>query len=375
KSIKSKEFQLRNLNVVIGMNGQGKSSFIQSLLLLRQSDIFFQDELQLNIGTRNIVKLGSAKDVLYQYAQEDESIYYNIKFNNRYNLEFSTKYIADSDVLPIKILDDNFQSNSLEFYREPLFTDNFQYLNANRVEPSDENRASYTSVVLHNDLGINGQFTAHYIDKFGDTPIRLKNLLHPKSFTKDEVLEIELVSDSLLEQINFWLGEISPGVSVKTRKVTNNLVLLGYEFTQQGLGFTNEYTPQNVGFGISYSLHVITAILKAKDGDLIIIENPESHVHPRGQAELGKLIALAAINNIQIIIETHSDHIINGIRVAVKENKELAERVIMFYFEKFYKANEQFSEITDIKIDQNGSLDVYPKNFLSEWSNQLFKLM
>lgn len=136
--------------------------------------IFFQDELQLNIGTRNIVKLGSAKDVLYQYAQEDESIYYNIKFNNRYNLEFSTKYIADSDVLPIKILDDNFQSNSLEFYREPLFTDNFQYLNANRVEPSDENRASYTSVVLHNDLGINGQFTAHYIDKFGDTPIRLK---------------------------------------------------------------------------------------------------------------------------------------------------------------------------------------------------------
>lgn len=110
----------------------------------------------------------------------------------------------------------------------------------------------------------------------------------------------------------------------KTRKVTNNLVLLGYEFTQQGLGFTNEYTPQNVGFGISYSLHVITAILKAKDGDLIIIENPESHVHPRGQAELGKLIALAAINNIQIIIETHSDHIINGIRVAVKENKRIS---------------------------------------------------
>jgi len=50
-----------------------------------------------------------------------------------------------------------------------------------------------------------------------------------------------------------------------------------------------------------------------------VIENPEAHIHPQGQAELGKLMALAASSGAQIIVETHSDHVINAIRVAVKE--------------------------------------------------------
>ncbi|MCX8530860.1 DUF3696 domain-containing protein [Chryseobacterium luquanense] len=375
KSIKSKKFQLRNLNVVIGMNGQGKSSFIQSLLLLRQSDIFEDQLLQLNLGNTGIINLGSAKDVLYQYAPEEESVSYSITFDNENLLEFSTTYNADSDILPIEYRNTNIDIALQSIVKEPLFTKRFQYLNAQRIEPSDENRASYTSVILNDDLGINGQYTAHYIDKFGDKPIAFDNLLHSNSFIKDEILEQDLIKSSLLEQINFWLGEISPKVSVKTKKITNSLVLLGYEFAQSGVGFTNEFAPQNVGFGISYSLHVITAILKARKGDLVIIENPESHIHPRGQAELGKLIALAAQNDVQIIIETHSDHIINGIRVAVKENNDLSDRVIMFYFEKLFNSDEQFSQITDINVDKNGSLDIYPKNFLSEWSNQLFKLM
>ena len=116
-------------------------------------------------------------------------------------------------------------------------------------------------------------------------------------------------------------------------------------------------------------------MLKAKQGDLVIIENPESHIHPRGQAELGKLISLVAQNDVQIIIETHSDHIINGIRVGVKENPEMKDRTILFYFEKVITDNEQYSEITNIEIDSKGELSEYPKNLLEEWSNQLLKLL
>ena len=54
-------------------------------------------------------------------------------------------------------------------------------------------------------------------------------------------------------------------------------------------------------------------------GELIVIENPETHLHPKGQANLAKLIALVAEQGVQIIIETHSDHIINGLRVATKQ--------------------------------------------------------
>ena len=135
------------------------------------------------------------------------------------------------------------------------------------------------------------------------------------------------------------------------------------------------FKPENVGFGISYSLHVVVALLKAKPGDLLIIENPESHIHPRGQAELGKLIALVAQNDIQVIIETHSDHILNGIRVGIKEHNVLTDRTALFYFEKVVTESEQYSQISNIGVDKNGELSNYPPNLLAEWSNQLLKLL
>lgn len=376
KSIKSKYFHLRNLNVIMGMNGQGKSSFIQSLLLLRQSDSLQKGILKLNGGDNGIINIGSTKDTLYQYAKETDNLSYKLLINDTDEIFIDTDYIPEADFFKIK--NDDHVSNlflSTSLSKEPLFTNRFQYLHAQRVEPEEANKASFSAVMIEDDLGKYGQYTAHYIEQHGSRQINFSNLRHPKSFSIDPVTGKELIKQSLLDQINFWLGEISPGVSVKVQKITNELVLLGYEFEQVGFGYTNQFKPQNVGFGISYSLHVITSILKAREGDLIIIENPESHIHPRGQAELGKLIALASLNSIQIVIETHSDHILNGIRVAVKENKELSNRTILFYFEKVIAETEQYSTITDIEIDQYGTLSDYPDNLLEEWGNQLSKLI
>lgn len=376
KSINGKCFNMRRLNIVMGMNGQGKSSFIQSLLLLRQSYGFESSSLKLNGGENGLVNIGSTKDALYQFAKSGENLEYHITFNNKSDLDIKTNYEAGADYFSISNIEQfQHQLSDGHLHKEALFTNCFQYLNAQRVEPTEANKASYTSVTLNNDLGKYGEYTAHYIDQNGAQELNFRNLLHPRSKDIDEITGLELTKTSLIDQINFWLGEISPGVAVKTQKVTNEIVLLDYEFSQPGLGFTNKFKPQNVGFGISYALHVVTAILKAKEGDLVIIENPESHIHPRGQAELGKLIAKAALNNIQVIIETHSDHIVNGIRVAVKENPKLKDEVILHYFEKKITENEQYSQISDITIDNKGTLSVYPKNFLDEWSNQLFRLM
>ena len=153
-----------------------------------------------------------------------------------------------------------------------------------------------------------------------------------------------------------------------------NKVILDYQFTL-GFGKTNSYKSKNVGFGITYVLPVILSLLTAEEGKIIIIENPESHIHPRGQAELGKLIALAARTGAQLFIETHSDHILNGIRVAVKEQCIDKSKVNILYFDKETTDTEQFSKITSIKVDKNGALSDYPKDFLDEWSNQLSKLI
>ncbi|RHK75226.1 DUF3696 domain-containing protein [Bacteroides stercoris] len=130
-----------------------------------------------------------------------------------------------------------------------------------------------------------------------------------------------------------------------------------------------------MGFGISYALPVIVSLLNFKKDKIVIIENPEAHIHPRGQAEMGRLIALAAAAGMQLFVETHSDHIVNGIRVAVKENLINAENVNISYFSRQTTEIEQFCRIQNIRVDRTGELSDYPIDFMDEWNNQLLKLI
>jgi predicted ATPase len=363
---------MRNLNILLGLNGQGKSSFIQALLLLRQSDKLSKGELKLNGGDSGLVNAGTAKDVFYQYNPRQMSIALQFDSADFYQMDFD--YLAETDLLQNNLIKEG--SDYLEQNAgQPLFTNNFQYLNAQRIEPKSVNIAGYTSVKDANSLGKYGQYTAHYIEMRGDEEVFFDNLLHKDAEPYEDKGETK-IDRTLKNQINLWLGEISPGVRVQTSKISSDLILLEYKFKQPTFGTTNNFKPENVGFGISYALHVVTALLSARPGELIIIENPESHIHPRGQAELGKLIARVAQNeNVQVIIETHSDHILNGIRVAVKESDIDDDKVIAFYFSKVVADMEQYAKITDIAIDKNGTLSEYPENLLDEWANQLLKLV
>ena len=90
---------------------------------------------------------------------------------------------------------------------------------------------------------------------------------------------------------------------------------------------------------------------------------------------MGRLIALAAAAGMQVFVETHSDHIVNGIRVAVKENEIDSKKVNIEYFTRKVTEDEQFSKIQNIKVDRNGELSDYPTDFMDEWNNQLLKLI
>lgn len=357
KSIKRHRFPLRNLNVVLGLNGMGKSTFIQSFLLMKQSENLFHGALRLN---GQLVEIGKGSDVFYQYSKENE-IVFDVCFSDKKNMRFDFVYEKESDCLRTKKKDilDNAS------FQQALFGDKFQYLSASRIDPKVFYDKSYTSVVNLHNIGKHGQYTAHFLHVCGNDDIAFPNLKHAKSKTL-----------RLIDQVNCWMGEISTGVKFNTTDIPNtDNVLLDMQFEQPNLGFTGRFRPTNVGFGISYALPIVTALLAAQPGELIIIENPESHVHPRGQAELGKLIAKTAMNDVQLIVETHSDHIVNGIRVAVKEKDISNDRVTLFYFERTMEENEQYSKITNIEVDSRGELSSYPTNLLDEWSNQLVKLV
>jgi len=373
KSIKEKFFPLRNLNLLLGLNGMGKSSFIQSLLALKQSGNLHNGRLDLN---GRYLNLGSTKDVLYQYCKQKD-LAFILKFQSGNELNFQFKYEPEADYFIM-----NNHKTGLDFEHkvkvlnsEVLFGRNFQYLNANRQSPTSVNSKNFTSVVSEKNIGNQGEYTAHYIEVFNSEPVILDNLLHKDSISTDKTTGKEIINNTLINQINLWMGAISPGVNVRTTTISSDYILLEYVFKQPNFGSTNRYKPENVGFGISYVLPVVVALLSARKDELIIIENPESHIHPKGQAELGKLIAKVAMNDVQVIVETHSDHILNGIRVAVKENEISKDNVVVFYFEKIVDSDEQYSKITNIEIDSNGELSDYPTDMLDEWSNQLLKLV
>lgn len=377
KSIKSKYFPLRNLNVLLGLNGQGKSSFIQTLLVLRQSNKINYGELKLNDRSDELINIGTTKDARYQYSKKDENLMISLEFEGKkpYLMEFD--YTIESDVFRQTNIDsDLYGESQLKLdLNESLFSNNFQYLKADRIQPKSVHKKNYTSVVTNRSLGSYGQYTVHFIETYYNEDVEFENLIHKNSIVKDSVLGKDIINKTLINQINLWLGEISPDVNVRTTSINQDEVLLEYVFKQPTFGNTNRFKPENVGFGITYALHVVTALLSAQPNQLIIIENPESHIHPRGQAELGKLIALVCQNNVQIVIETHSDHVLNGIRVAINQTPILKDRTLLFYFEKVVTESEQYSKITNIEIDKNGSLSEYPNNLLDEWSNQLSKLI
>ena len=84
------------------------------------------------------------------------------------------------------------------------------------------------------------------------------------------------------------MDRISPGVAPRIKTImANRSTELEFDFIE-GENRTNSYKNVNVGFGITYVLPVVTALLTAKEGDLIIIENPEAHIHPAGFHDWGK---------------------------------------------------------------------------------------
>jgi predicted ATPase len=367
KAFKNKRFELRNLNILLGLNGMGKSSFVQMLLLLRQSSL--NEGLSLN---GNLVRIGNSRDAFYQYSF-DENLDIFLQFTSGLTQQLRFIFKAEADLFKL----DEKSVLHQKFFQEALWRrEAFQYLNANRQEPTSIHQKSYSDVVEWRKLGNFGQYAAHFLEVYGSKSIELPNLIHPKSYVDDPVTGEKIANRTLLNQVNLWLSEISPGIRVQVTAIQNTEnIQLEYEFLQPNFGTTNRFKPTNVGFGISYVMPVVVALLAARAGDLIIIENPESHIHPRGQAELGRLVALTAANDVQIIVETHSDHFVNGVRVAIKEGQADRSKAKIFYFEKTITATEQFAKITDIEIDQRGELSAYPENMLDEWSNQLFKLM
>lgn len=167
------------------------------------------------------------------------------------------------------------------------------------------------------------------------------------------------------------MGEVSPGTRLEI-KSNPDMDLVSFQYSY---GLSNPYRATNVGFGITYTLPIIVAVLASEPDTLVIVENPEAHLHPRGQAKMGELLAIAASCGVQVVIETHSDHVLNGIRLAVHGGKLKPDDVQLHYFQRQEKQGQAYTKVISPRINRSGRIDKWPDGFFDEWDKSLEVLL
>jgi predicted ATPase len=180
--------------------------------------------------------------------------------------------------------------------------------------------------------------------------------------------ELSVASSSRFNAVcEHWLGEIIPGAKFQVKSIPS-LYISSIEFFDRGEGFL----PAATGFGITYALPIVVQALVASmiEKSIIIVENPEAHLHPYSQSAMGAFLALVASQGVQIIIETHSEHIINGCRLKLAKSKKTNLMSVMFFNKTGGGSDPQKLEVTE-----QGELSSWPEGFFDQSRRDLRELL
>lgn len=374
KSLKDVDVKISNLNIFSGINGSGKSSLIQALLMIKSlkrkknytSTNGYRELITLN---NQDIELGLVEDVLYEGGGDSISIELD-GFNERHVFTLSSDNksqdylwfssivdeIGERKPLPQVALGPSVGKTVLEL----------NFLKSERVGPKiTQNRNSIE--VDQGFIGASGEFSYEYISQFGDSKVeKIENRRHPDS-----------VNNTLNNQIKYWLREICPSVKFESKYIDNTNLTTSSFILESQVGDSRRHKPTNMGFGVSYVLPVILLCLKAKPGDLIIIDTPEAHLHPKGQSKIGELLSRTAADGVQVIVETHSDHIINGIRLSVLDNIIKSDETNFIFF-KLVQKDEDLTYSTEVSrpnLNNLGQFDSWPEGFFDQWNSSVKQIL
>jgi predicted ATPase len=119
----------------------------------------------------------------------------------------------------------------------------------------------------------------------------------------------------------------------------------------------------DVGFGISQTLPVIVSLLAAEPGQLVYIEQPEIHLHPRAQMAMAKILADAANRGVKVVAETHSSLLLLGVQSLVAEGKLSPDKVKLHWFKR--RPEDGVTEVSSADLDNAGAFGDWPEDFSS----------
>jgi len=351
------KFNFSKLNLLTGINGRGKSSVLQSLLILSQStrEDFKFDELKIN---DSLISLGNFDDIKNRDTPKGESIDFKIFYNTplfdsiqlSFNENLDKPLIGNFNKVEIDPVSQISKNNDSTDYKNELNAfsnkiNKIHYVSADRLGPVKYVDKSSLPDFIH--VGPRGE---HCINILANSIQFLP--VHPNLYLGED-------SASILQQTIEWINYILEGakISIKGKEKDSSVLYM----LLNNRSDSHEYKPINVGFGYSYILPLIITGLIAKPGEIIIIENPEAHLHPRAQSKIAEFFSKVASTGVQIFIESHSEHILNGLRVnALNKDVDINNSDL-----KVHYFNEDFNSV-ELDINEKGKITNWPNGFFDQ---------
>ena len=318
KSIKQESIALKAITVFTGPNSCGKSTALQSILLPQWKNLAADAQRYIN-----------QRILPFLPFDEPESSQCKITLSDMSGNEASA-YSEDGKIL-VKAPDE--------------WKNLCSFLCADRAGPRDKYENSSDSSVV---FDITGEKCFSYIES-NKNQLLEKEMIHPES-------EME----TFLGQVNYWLSHIvSTKISTSINENNKNIVEATYSHNGE-----MRLPSLMTGFGTSTLVPILVFCLAAKKGDVILIENPEIHLHPSAQAKLADFFSFVSNAGIQVILETHCEHLIYKLcHTVFKENTQ--KENLIFYYKK--SSIESFETICVNDrgrfIDTNGNIKGFPCGF------------
>ena len=362
KCFTSLKLPLCPLTLLSGANASGKSSVLQALVLLHQTMREYEWSYRLMLNGA-AVQLGTVFDVIDQVhgrrsceiGVQDEETSYQWEFaGQRDEMSMAVTRVRSGDVEehPPVVLHHLLPRSGGEELTGHLCR--LAYLTAERLGPRETyplEDPQRTSVV-----GPTGEHAVSVLYSGRDERVL-------------EGLTVEGVVPTRLRQVEARMGRFFPGCELIVNKVPqSNVVTLGIRTSRS----TDFHRPIHTGFGLTQVLPIVVAALSADEGGLLLIENPEVHLHPAGQATMGEFLAEAAAAGVQVILETHSDHVLNGVRRAVKKRILTPDDVALHFF-RLGQDNEQDGgvQVESPVLDSDGNVDSWPDGFFDQFDKDM----
>ena len=389
KCLSGKSFDLNRINVFTGYNGRGKSSVIQAILMMSQSvrkdDLNSIERLHVN---GSFVRLGDFDELLSNtnrydfivsmilFDSSNHSVVLGYEMTNDYKIGILKKCDIDGNSFFDKPSTNQsettekkkFESGELRqlpvLIYNHFWSQNIHYVSANRQGPVNFVEREEIPDFFY--VGPDGSHTINTLSAYNEFIDKEMNI------DPNDDKEYGII-DSVTNWINLIMN--GGGVSVKGTEPINKekelfnkspIIKLGFDIKNDG----NVYSSYNVGFGYSYILSIIVTALIAKRGDMVIVENPEAHLHPEAQTRLTFLLAKLGARGVQVFVETHSEHVINGFRLAALKNdyKIQNDDIRIFFFDRDFKK-------IDLTIEKTGRIPNWPNRFFDQYQHELAEII